>query len=126
MKRFWIGLFLLAALLGLGIFTTGAMDSAHTELARQLEQAGKAAGEENWPLAEDLLRRANATWEQRRGAIATLSSHGPMEEIDSLFSQLALYLKERERLGFLVCCDSLRSRVLALGQTHAVNWHSLL
>ncbi len=126
MKRFWIGLIHLAVLLALGIFTTVAMDRVHSSLSLELSQAGAAASEGNWLRAADLVRQAKDHWEQCRGAIAAAASHEPMEEIDSLFDQAEIYLAHRDQLGFVLCCASLRCRMQAMGEAHAISWRSLL
>ena len=126
MKRFWIGLILLAVLLALGIFTTVAMDRVHNSLSLELRQAGAAASEGSWLRAADLIRQANAHWERCRGAVAAAASHEPMEEIDTLFDQAQIYLEHRDQLGFVLCCASLRCRMQAMGEAHAISWWSLL
>ena len=122
MSRFWIALALLAALLGLGLLTTGAMDSTCGTLAQLLEQATEG----DWDQAEQLVGQAKGLWQRHRNAIATVSSHEPMEEIDALLSQLELYLQQREAMGFRLCCRGLICRIKAMGEAQAVNWWSLL
>lgn len=126
MKRLWIGAAMLAVLLAAGIFSTVTMGRFHHSLSQRLESASQAALEEDWAQAQKILHQCHSRWLRYRNGIATGASHEPIEEIDSLYSQLNIYLQRRDSTGFAICCTTLRHRTAALGEAQGINWWNLL
>ena len=126
MKRLWIGATLLLVLLAAGILSTFAMGFFHHSLSRHLDAAASAALEEDWANTQEILHQCRSRWLRFRSAVAANASHEPLEEIDSLYSQLELYLARRDSMGFALCCTTLRHRTEALGEAQSINWWNLL
>lgn len=126
MKRLWIGVALLLVLLAAGMLSTFAMGRFHHSQARRLEAAASAALESDWEQTQEILHQCRSRWLRFRNCIAAGASHEPIEEIDSLYSQLDIYLRHRDTTGFALCCTSLRHRTEALGEAQSINWWNLL
>lgn len=126
MKRLWIGVAILLVLLAAGIFSTIAMERFHHSLSRHLESAVQAAQAEDWEQTREILHQCRSRWQRFRNCIAAGASHETIEEIDSLYSQLDIYLTRRDSPGFALCCTVLRHATAALGEAQSINWWNLL
>ena len=126
MKRSWIGLFLLLLLLGVGIFCTWAMGDIHEPIAEQLTQAAEEAMARNWVSALWHAEDARDRWERWGIFRAALADHGPMEEIDALFTVLEVYSASRERIAFASLCREIAEKIHAIGDAHGMDWENLL
>ena len=122
MKRMWIGVGFLLFLLVAGIFVTLWAVSFHSRLESQLTDAVGAAAAENWDTAQILFHSAESRWEDRRKLTAVIADHDPMEEIDSLFSQMEIYLRLRDQNGFSSTGAQLASRVRAMSDSQSISW----
>lgn len=126
MKRFWIGFVLLLILLIGGFASSFALDKLHTPISDELSLAAEAALDDRWAEAVSLAQRARSQWEKQRHAVAAITSHTPMEQIDSLFEELEVYRTEEEVLPFAACCASLSALVDAMAEAHSMSWWNLL
>ena len=126
MKRIWIGIIILVLLLGTGIGTTVFAVRSQERISQELAQASEAALRGKWEEACNLSLNAKKQWESLRHGIAAIADHEPMEEIDDLFSQMEIYLLTQQQIPFATCCASLSVLTNAIGESHAINWWSLL
>ena len=126
MKRLWVGVGLLLFLLGIGVFTAVSMRRVHAPVSELLAQASQAAMEEDWESAASLSGEAESKWQNHWRATASVADHEPMEEIDSLFAELKVYLQTREDVHFAACCQNLSKLTKAVGEAHAINWWNLM
>ena len=126
MKRFWLGVIILAGLLALGVGVTVAVDRFCRPISRELAEAAQAAEQGNWDRAKRLAARANERWDQHRALHAAVTNHEPMEEIDALFEQLEIYRRAADGLRFAECCARLASMTDAVGESQAIRWWNLL
>lgn len=126
MKRFLLGIFILALLLGGGILIHKSLQFIHTPIAEHLEQAAHAALQENWSDALDLARRASARWQQFHRFTAAFADHTPMDEVDQLFAQLPFFAQERENPHFSAICQQLSDLARAMAESHGIKWWNLL
>ena len=126
MKRGWFGAALLLVLLGLGIASSVLMGIFHEPLAQSLERAADLALAENWEKSQEIVEQAQEKWEKMWHFSATVSDHGPMEEIDALFAQLEIYQKSRDPVNFAAACASLSRQIEAMGDAHEISWWNLL
>lgn len=126
MKRFWVGVGLLAVLMGIGVITAVSMRYVHAPVAELLSRASRAALTEDWEKAEALSKEAMEQWQQHWHATAALADHEPMEEIDSLFAELEVYLETKEDVHFAACCRNLSTLAKAVGEAHTINWWNLM
>ncbi len=126
MKRLWIGIALLGVFLVLGVVTTLSMSRLHEPLAEELSRASQAVQTGNWSQASQHALRAKTAWETHRKLVACVADHDPMEQIDSLFCELQIYLDMRQDAAFAACCANLKSLTSAMGEAHALSWWNLL
>ena len=94
MKRIWIGIILLTALLGAGFWISSFMAQSHDPVAQDIRQAGNLALEEQWGAAQAYAKRGKDRWETKWPVTAAFADHEPMYEIDALFAQLETYARQ--------------------------------
>ena len=126
MKRFWIGIGLLAAVLVVGIWAGSRMQQVHTPCAEDLERAAACAMAEDWAAASALTNRAKQLWQNNRHTSAAIASHQPLDEIDALFEELEIYRAREETAAYCASCLYLSERVRDLGQSFRISWWNLL
>ncbi len=126
MKRIIWGCVILGVLLVLAVLFSVQMNRIHAPLSQCLQEAAQAAAEGNWDAAEHLAGNAAAAWERCKHFTAALADHSPMDEIDGLFSELTVYLEEREMPHFAATCRHLAKLTEAMTENHALSWWNLL
>ena len=123
MKRFILGILVLAVLLGACLGAGAFQASLRESVTRELYRAAEAAGAGSLPAAHGHTRSARLLWEKRRPLTAALCDHTPMEDIENLFAQLALQTDEED---FLSACTGLILRIQALEDAHKLTLQNLL
>lgn len=126
MKRIWIGIILLALLLGAGFWTSNFMHRTHSPVARDIRRAGELALEEEWGTALAFAKRGKTLWKEKWPVTAAIADHEPMDEIDALFAQLDAYAKGEEELAYSAACAHLASLLDAISQSHRFSWWNLM
>ena len=126
MKRGWIGLALLVALLASGLLTAKKMEQFHTDGVKKLTRAGVYALEENWAPARELAFQAMKQWQEHREFTAAFADHEPMEDVDCLFAQLPAYAREEDTAHFAAICAELSKRLEAVSNAHSFLWWNVL
>lgn len=125
MKRLWIGLGVLLALLAAGIWAMEYADRIHGSVSSSLEEAARAAVAEDWENAARLQAEAREKWEKRWGVTAALADHTELDEIDAGFARLEIYCRDRHATDFAAQSASLARLVAALGEGHRLSWQAL-
>ena len=125
MKRFWIGVGFLAALLGLGIYA-GVATAKAEPVAAHLAQAQQclSRGDEAGAIAEANL--AQALWQRNWERTACFADHTPMEQIDTQFAELQTYAAQNAWPDFAATCAGLASQVQSIPRAHQFTWWNLL
>lgn len=126
MKHLIFSIALLLMLLAAGIFSSLRVQWVQEPIATQLEQAAQAGFSENWELAGSLFEKAQTRWNTYRNALATVTDHGPMEEIDSLFDELEFYRRAKDPVLFSSLCGRLSQLAEAVGESLRFSWWNLL
>ena len=126
MKRLWLGAGLLVFFLILGILLSVWMTNTHDHISRQLSLACTLSQSGDLAQAGRLAQDASSQWEQYRNRVAALADHTPMEEIDSLFCELQVYLQMDEPVHFSATCARLDLLLQAMGEAHSINWWTVL
>ena len=126
MKRFVIGAALLLLLLLGGIFTTGILHRDFEPMALELRQAAREAEAGNWPQAHRFSRLAREKWEASWKRTAAFTDHGPMEQIDGLFTQLEVHREAGSTATFSAICLQLALEISELGEDHRLTWWNFL
>jgi hypothetical protein len=119
MKRFWIGVTVMAALLVAGLSVTAATNALCAPISHQLQQATQA---ESWPQATALAASARESWQQRRKFCAAVTDHAPMEQIDAQFRALQVYIRQQDRTRFQEACAQLSSMTDAIADAQTLCW----
>ena len=126
MKRLWIGVVLLAVMLVAGVAMLVVSRNFYGAFSAALEQAGECALAENWEEAGDKLRESRRLWEQYRRFWSASADHEPVEDVQSLFSQLEVYEKCRLGVDFAAVCRSIVHRAEAIDEAQGLKWWSIL
>ncbi len=122
MKRSWIGVAMLVVILCSALAVTWAMDKIHDPVAQDLKYAANAALAEDWDAAQALAAGAGERWQKWAHFRGCFADHGPMEEIDGNFAQLAAYGTAEEAADFAAACGETARKVEAMGQAHSISW----
>ena len=126
MKRPFLGFCILLALLLSGIGIWQAMEDIHRDIAGLLIQAQVAAEAKNWQQAEEFSSDAEEKWERHHHFTAAFADHTPMDEMDSLFAELEVFLQNRESPHFESTCAQLVLMTQAMADSHGIQWWNLL
>ena len=126
MWRSWLGIFILVGFLVFGFWISCSMDQIHLTVSGQLEDAAQLALSQQPEDAYRLAMDAKALWEKNWNGSACVADHGPMDEIDGLFSQLEGYYRAAQPGDFAVCCSRLSMLVEAMSEAHSITWWNLL
>lgn len=126
MKRLYMGIFVLALLLAIGLFISFAMNRIYTPITNLLEEAAAAALQENVSDAKEKAEKAKTLWDKYKNATATVADHTPMEDIDHLFAEMDIYMKADEHPHFAACCAQLAVKIQNMGDAHKLNLWNLL
>ena len=126
MKRLWLGVALLAALLAASLAVQAMTNRIHDPIAKDLEQAAEAALSGDWAEADRLYTRSRDAWQRHHSATASIADHSPMDELDMLFAELRVFSQERETVHFAATCRSAAQMAQAMAQAHSFTWWNLL
>lgn len=125
MKRLWLGVGVLLALLGASIWAMVYTDKIHGHISQTLQDASRTALEQDWVLATALEKEARAKWEQSWRITAALSDHTELDEIDAGFARLSVYGRDGHVTDFAAESAALAKQVEALGEGHRLSWQNL-
>lgn len=126
MKRLWIGLIVLAVLLGGSLAIHFSLEQIHRPIAEDLLEASRLAMDEQWPQAVALARQANSRWEKYHRVTAAFADHTPMDEMDALLEELEVYAAFLENPHFSATCAHLYHVALAIADSHSLHWWNFL
>lgn len=121
MKRSWIGLGILAALLVICLGVGCLMCRGQMPIAWGLSQAAEFGADQDWEKALPLFQDAKTRWERNRHWVACVADHTPMEEIDALFAQLSQYAIARDEEEFAAGCAALAKKAEAMADAHGLS-----
>lgn len=126
MKRFILGICLLAVMLGLGLWVMYAMNAVNEPVSQLLEDAAKTTLNGNLAEGIQLVNHARSTWDNCWHGTASAADHAPMDEIDSLFAQVEAYAQAGQAEEFAAHCARLSKLVEAVGEAHSLTWWNFL
>lgn len=126
MKRFWIGIGFLAALLALGIGTSAAVANVTEPITARLTLARDQALAGDTAQAEKTAALARQDWLSHWRMVACFADHTPMEQIDSQFAELQTYAAQNAWPDFAATCAGLESQVQSIPRAHQFTWWNLL
>ena len=126
MNRLWIGIVLLAVFLLGGIASGMIMEKIYEPVIQQLEQASEGMLQGKTEQAIATAQKARESWDKMRCYTAAVSSHEPLEEIDSLFVQLPIYAQTEDTAHFAAYCVQLASLIRTISEAQQFNWWNFL
>lgn len=126
MKRLWIGIGLLAAIVIAGFWTSSRMEDIHTDISDKLTDSAEAAQAGRWVQADTLARQAEDAWQGSWNLSAALSDHTVLDEIDGLLAQAKIYRQNRDDVAYAAVCARLATAIEALQEAHSLNWRNIL
>lgn len=125
MIRFRMGLALLGLLLAVGIWSQWQTHAIQQPIARTMEAAAALALEGHWEAAAQKAAEAEAAWQRSRSFTAAIADHGPMEDIESLQSQLPALAAAHNRSAYAAACSTLSRRIQAIADAQKIDFGSL-
>ncbi len=126
MKRLWLGVGVLAALLAVSIWIMDFADGHQEKICSRLEDAKQAALVGDWEAVGRLTEQAVGLWEDSWAVWSTLSDHTELDEIDAGFARLEVYARDGHATDYAAESASLARLVEALGDGHRLNIRNLL
>ena len=124
MKRFVVGVILLAILLSGSVVVSRRMEQLQNPVVQELKDALSLAAEGAGDAAVAAVKLAREEWENGWKFFAAFADHEPMEEVDDLFSAVTEYLPDSQE--FAACCQQLIQRTAAVVRDQAISWWNLL
>lgn len=126
MNRLWIGVVILFLLPALGVGMLRGSAVFFGECSRDLEEAGDLAMAGNWSAAGAKVAQSRTRWERYQRFWAAFTDHEPIEQMQTLFSQLEVYEACRLEAEFATACRSLVNLSEAIDESHSLRWWSIL
>lgn len=126
MKRLWIGVGILLVLLAMGVTLLCISNHFYQDFSRELQSAQELALAGNWTVAGEKADNAQTLWLQYRRLWASFSDHEPVEELETLLSQLEIYEKRRLEVDFAAVCQGIVHLAEAIDESHNLRWWSIL
>ena len=126
MKRLWIGIGLLAAIMIAGFWTSSRMADIHIATSDILKDSVREAQAGQWEQVDRLAEKAQSCWKKSWNFSATMADHTVLDEIDGLFAQADIYRKNRTDVEYAATCAQLATAIEALQESHRLSWWNLL
>lgn len=126
MKRLWLGVGVITALLCCGVWISARSEKVHGSISAQLEQATRAALAEDWPAVAAITEQTHGYWEENLGFSAAINEHTLLDEVEAGFAQLEVYLQRRQATKYAAACAALACRVRVLEEAHRLSWNNFL
>ena len=126
MNRIYVGACILMLLFAVCCISSYYLPQINLEISGQLEQAVQAVQDENWPQAVNFANQAALTWQRTHDLSTIAADHAPIDEIDTLFAELALYAQLEEQAQFAAISLQLSRLTAALGQSQVFSLWNLL
>ena len=124
MRRFILGIGLLAVLFGGSLGISREMKILHQPVIQDLTRAADLALSGATEAAQAAAAAAKKTWQENWEFTAAFSDHTPMQEVDDSFAVLPAYLPEAKE--FAANCLQLVQRTAAVIRDHTLSWWNLL
>lgn len=126
MKRFWIGLSVLAVLLATSIGVTVFIQRSHSPIYEDLALAAQAALAGDWNSAPEIAARARQRWDSCNRLTAAFIDHSILEEAEALFAEIDTYAAAQDPVSFAAACAHLSRLAKAIAESHLPIWQNLL
>ena len=126
MKKLWLGLGLLAALLSLGLGSLGLLTARSARAEAGLALAAEAAEAGDMALARAYAAQVRQYWQTAVPAVDAVTSHEETDEIQRCLSELLAEARSGRREEFLTLCARLRTMTAHLAEMERPRWYNIL
>ena len=126
MKRFWLGLGILAGLLILGFWVQHSSEKLHKPVVDALKKAQTAAAAEDWAQTEKQIEQAQAQWHSAMDIRAAVCDHDYLEEINTGFAAVNVWRNAKDPSATAAVCAELISRIDALEEAQHLSLRNVL
>ena len=126
MKKLWLGLGLLAALLALGLGSLGLLTVQSKRAEAGLAQAAEAAEAGDMARALDCAEQVRRYWQSAVPAVDAVTSHEETDEIRRCLAELLAEGRSGRREEFLTLCARLRTLTAHLAEMERPRWYNVL
>ena len=126
MKKLWLGLGLLAALVILGLGALGLLSERSRRAGAALERAAEAAEAGDMARALDCAEQVRRYWQSAVPAVDALTSHEETDEIQRALAELLALGRCGMREEFLALCARLRVMTAHLAEMERPRWYNIL
>ena len=126
MRRLWIALALLAALLGAAAGNSRYLDGFTAGLVQTLSDARNCAAQGDWDEAQALTRQAYESWQQRDGYLHITLRHGDVDGIRSGFLEVLALIGRREAGAYAAASVRLTAQLEQLAAAERLDLKNIL
>lgn len=126
MKRLWIAVALLAALLALSLFNAFQINALTEQLIERLEQAQSQAQVGQWSQARALTSQAYRKWQNSHFYLHTTACHSDTDEILRTFRSVLQYLALEEMDKYAAANADLITKIHLLAETEQASLTNVL
>ena len=126
MKRFWLGLGILTALLILGLWAQSFSEKLHKPVVDALKKAQSAAAAEDWEQTEKQIQQARDHWHSAMDIRSAVCDHDYLEEINTGFAALKVWRDAKDPTATAALCAELINRINALEEAQRLSLRNVL
>lgn len=126
MKRGWIAVGLLAAMVALAGWHVSALNALTEELGGALERAEALAEAGDWDQALRLTQEAQGRWEGKRGYLHVTLDHAVTDQITAGFAETLELLECQEAGEYSAASARLKTQLELLGEGERPTLENLL
>ena len=126
MKRIWFCGGMMIALLALSVALYFRPGQRYEALSRQMLQALEYAQTENWAQAGAISQQCRHRFSETKAFCAAFGDHEPLERMEVLFAQLAVYLQQQETLSFTTAALELSILAQEVADSFSLRWWTFL
>lgn len=116
MRRGWMAVVLLGAMLALAGWHLATLDALTGELEQRLERAEVLAERGDWGEADRLTREARETWSAKDRYLHMTLDHEAVDQIDVSFAETLEFIQCREAGEYSAANAKLRTQLELLGE----------
>ncbi len=126
MRRSWLGLGVLAALLIAGLLAQNSSEKFHKPVVDALKKAQSSAAAEDWEQTEKMVEQAEKHWHSAMDIRSAVCDHDYLEEINTGFAALKVWRDAKDSSATAALCAELINRINALEEAQKLSLRNVL
>ncbi|MBR2934855.1 MAG: DUF4363 family protein [Oscillospiraceae bacterium] len=126
MKRLWIAVTILLAMLGSTLANSRYLNNTISHFTRQLTQAHEQAEADHWDAASDLTSQVTQRWHKHDFYFHVMLPHRDIDEIHLTFQEVEEYLKLEESDQYNAANAKLIAQLDLLSEMEQLNLKNIL